>query len=182
VHVLDVTLVIVNFNVRFDDAADAHFDTEFAFEIHSQMFESQGKLMPRPKYMDGQPEINFLLRGILMDELVAVHRLCGLSDVTLFSTRSLVDRYLSVRTVSSNELKLVGVSCMVIASNLENMHLRLASRLEHLSGGACMKNDIFNMECTILSALTFKIASTTEVDFLDRLVGAPTAVMVSSGP
>jgi len=39
VHVLDVTLVIVNLDRR-DDAADAHVDTEFAFEIHSQMFVS----------------------------------------------------------------------------------------------------------------------------------------------
>mmetsp|Transcript_89424 Transcript_89424/g.289217 ORF Transcript_89424/g.289217 Transcript_89424/m.289217 type:complete len:105 (+) Transcript_89424:83-397(+) len=38
-RVLDVTLVIVNLDRR-DDAADAHVDTEFAFEIHSQMFVS----------------------------------------------------------------------------------------------------------------------------------------------
>eukprot|EP00445_Apocalathium_hangoei_P021720 CAMPEP_0203908844 /NCGR_PEP_ID=MMETSP0359-20131031/50203_1 /ASSEMBLY_ACC=CAM_ASM_000338 /TAXON_ID=268821 /ORGANISM="Scrippsiella Hangoei, Strain SHTV-5" /LENGTH=174 /DNA_ID=CAMNT_0050833933 /DNA_START=78 /DNA_END=602 /DNA_ORIENTATION=- len=56
-RVLDVTLVIVNFNDPFDDVADAQLDAEYAFEKHSQMFEHERKLMPRPNYMDDHSEV-----------------------------------------------------------------------------------------------------------------------------
>lgn len=72
-------------------------------------------------YMATQPDINAKMRSILVDWLIEVHRKFELMPETLYLTINIVDRFLSVKSVSRRELQLVGISSMLIASKYEEI-------------------------------------------------------------
>ena len=69
-----------------------------------------------------QPDIMPPMRAILIDWLVEVAQEYKLHSETLFQAVGLVDRYLSVTPVTRNQLQLVGVSCMLLASKYEEIY------------------------------------------------------------
>jgi hypothetical protein len=68
-----------------------------------------------------QIDINAKMRSILVDWLIEVHRKFELMPETLFLTINIVDRFLSMKSVSRRELQLVGISSMLIASKYEEI-------------------------------------------------------------
>lgn len=72
-------------------------------------------------YMDSQPEINERMRAILIDWLIQVHYKFELSHETLYLTINIIDRFLSLKTISRKELQLVGMASMLIASKYEEI-------------------------------------------------------------
>lgn len=73
--------------------------------------------------MSGQMLINKSMRAILVDWLVEVTEEYNLVSETLFLTVNYLDRFLSSNvTIDPSKLQLVGVSCMLIASKLEEIY------------------------------------------------------------
>lgn len=72
-------------------------------------------------YMDSQKDINSMMRSILIDWLVDVHRKFELMPESIYLTVNIVDRYLSMKNVSRKELQLVGISSMIIACKYEEV-------------------------------------------------------------
>lgn len=67
--------------------------------------------------------INKSMRAILVDWLVEVTEEYNLVSETLFLTVNYLDRFLSSNvTIDPSKLQLVGVSCMLIASKLEEIY------------------------------------------------------------
>lgn len=62
------------------------------------------------------------MRAILVDWLVEVAQEYKLHSETLFQAVGLVDRFLSITQVTRNQLQLVGVSCMLLASKYEEIY------------------------------------------------------------
>ncbi len=62
------------------------------------------------------------MRAILIDWLIDVHSKFKLLNETLFLTVNLIDRYLSKCQVSRQNLQLIGVSCMFIATKYEEIY------------------------------------------------------------
>ena len=77
---------------------------------------SQLEMMPNPVYMEGQKEIVWDMRAILIDWLVSVHLRYHMLPETLWITVNLIDRFLSKRVVSVLKLQLVGLTAMFIAA------------------------------------------------------------------
>lgn len=69
-----------------------------------------------------QSDITENMRAALIDWLVDVHRKFKLRDETLYITVNLIDRHLSRTKVLRCHLQLVGVSAMLIACKLEEIH------------------------------------------------------------
>jgi G2/mitotic-specific cyclin 2 len=63
--------------------------------------------MPNEYYIDQQKELTWKMRSILLDWLVEVHTKFRLLPETLFLTANLIDRFLSIRSVSISKLQLV---------------------------------------------------------------------------
>ncbi len=59
------------------------------------------------------------MRAILVDWIIEVHLKFKLLPETLFITINLIDRYLSLVSIKRNNLQLVGVTAMFIASKYE---------------------------------------------------------------
>lgn len=62
------------------------------------------------------------MRAILVDWIIEVHLKFKLLPETLFVTVNLIDRYLSLVSVKRNNLQLVGVTAMFIASKYEEIY------------------------------------------------------------
>ena len=62
------------------------------------------------------------MRAILVDWIIEVHLKFKLLPETLFITVNLIDRYLSMINIKRNNLQLVGVTAMFIASKYEEIY------------------------------------------------------------
>jgi hypothetical protein len=116
------------------------------------------------------------MRAMLFDWLVEIH--CGfrLRTETLYLAFDIVDRYISVVSVTRRRFQLLGATALVIASKYEEMEHPELAKVAFLTHGACNRTDILDMETAVLSALDYRISNPTSYPFLRRflfLVGAP---------
>lgn len=164
---------VAAFNAPFrEDALDVQKVSEYAEEIHENLFEDETKFMPRPDYLEWQTDLNKRMRGILLDWLVEVHMRYKFRTETLFLAQNLVDRYLALRLVTRSRLQLVGVTCMLIAAKFEEIDVPKAAEFAYITDDTYTKDAITSMECTILTALNFEVVAPTPAHFLSRLARA----------
>ena len=81
-----------------------------------------------------QHDITAQMRAILVDWMVEVAQEYKLVSETLYLSVSYVDRYLSAVPVQRNQLQLVGVTCMLLASKYEEIYApQVSARIPPLS-------------------------------------------------
>lgn len=146
--------------------------SEYAKDIYTLLYMGEERSLPRHDYMEGQRDINGKMRAILVDWLVEVHLKYRLQPETLFLTVNLIDRYLSRATVERRRLQLVGVVAMFIAAKFEEIHPPEVGDFVYISDNAYTKEEVLQMECSMLTVLAFNICCPTVAHFLERLVRA----------
>jgi hypothetical protein len=119
--------------------------------------------------MELQNEISPKMRTILLDWLVEVHKKYKFRRETLFLTVSLIDRYLSRCLITRRRLQLVGVTAMFIAAKFEEIEPPPVQDFAYITDNAYKKDEILNLECSMLTALGFQISSPTCAHFSDQL-------------
>lgn len=122
--------------------------------------------------MSRQKELNFSMRGILLDWLVEVHHRYRLKPETLYLTANIIDRFLSHKQVSRSKLQLVGITALLIASKYEEITYPEVNEFVILSAHAYSRDEILKMERLILSTLKFSITVTSPIVFLRRYLKA----------
>uniref|UniRef100_A0A5B7API6 Putative G2/mitotic-specific cyclin S13-7-like n=1 Tax=Davidia involucrata TaxID=16924 RepID=A0A5B7API6_DAVIN len=123
-------------------------------------------------YMGSQPEINSKMRSILVDWLIEVHRKFELMPETLYLTINIVDRFLSINTVSRRELQLVGISSMLIACKYEEIWAPELKDFIVISDNAYVREQVLFMEKAILGKLVWYFTVPTPYVFLVRYIKA----------
>lgn len=118
-------------------------------------------------YMVYQQELTWRMRTILVDWLIDVHWQLSLHPETLFLTVDLVDRFLSVRTVSKNKLQLVGVTALMVAAKYEEVDCPQFSTFRMLIN--CDASDLINAERYFLMTLDFNLNYLSPLCFVRRL-------------
>lgn len=84
------------------------------------MLEQENKKYDLKNYMENpSTEINVKMRGILLDWLVDLHYKFKMFPETLFAVTMILDKYLSRKTVSKDNLQLVGSAAFLIAAKYE---------------------------------------------------------------
>jgi len=83
---------------------DCHQVSEYLRDITLNMRVDEMKDLPSPDYMNHQKDIEFRMRGILVDWIVMIHLKIKLNPDTLFLTVNIIDRYLSKKQISRKEL------------------------------------------------------------------------------
>jgi cyclin B len=119
-------------------------------------------------YMINQKHITEKMRAILVDWLVEVHRMFKLLPETLYLSVAMIDRYLSMKQISQDMLQLVGITSMLVASKYEEIYAPECNDFVYISDGAYTKQQILNMEQTILNTLNFNITHPSALHFLRR--------------
>merc|ERR1712116_101940 len=114
--------------------------------------------------------INDKMRAVLVDWLVEVQVQFKLLQETLFSTISIVDRFLAVqgRSVTRSKLQLVGVAAMFLASKVEEVFAPACSDFVYITDHAYTEDAIKQMEIKILQTLKFSLFEPLSVHFLRR--------------
>lgn len=145
---------------------------EYVPEIVAGFYNEETLHMPRPNYMDSQTDINGKMRGILIDWLIEVHMKYKLRRETLYLAVNLIDRHMALLPVARRRLQLVGVAGMFVASKFEQIDPPRVADFVYITDNTYTKEDILSMECTMLSALSFRVVVPTQAHFLDYLLKA----------
>jgi len=154
------------------DCDDPLCATEYVQGMYTHFRTKEQTTSVRPGYMDNQPHINQRMRSILVDWLVEVHLKFKLVPETLYLTINLIDRYLEIREVSRPKLQLVGVTCLLIGSKYEEIYPPELRDLVYICDRAYSKQEILDMEETVLKALEYQITIPSAHAFLVRYLKA----------
>jgi len=126
------------------------------------------RFLPASDYMDQQQDINYKMRAILVDWLVSVHLKFRLLPETLYLTVSMIDRYLEKKAVVRQQLQLVGVTAMFLASKYEEIYPPELKDFVYVTDRAYSKEQLIRMEVDMLKVLQFTITVPTGWRFLER--------------
>jgi G2/mitotic-specific cyclin 1/2 len=169
-----------------EDADDPLMVSEYVVEIFKYMKEIevrcssspyalfsnsafQQTTMPNPLYMDSQKELAWTMRGILTDWLVQVHVRFRLMPETLFLCINIIDRFLSARVVSLAKLQLVGITCLFIASKVEEIVSPSVSHFLYCADSSYTENEILQAERYVLKTLDWNLSYPNPIHFLRRV-------------
>uniref|UniRef100_A0A1I7UI39 Cyclin N-terminal domain-containing protein n=1 Tax=Caenorhabditis tropicalis TaxID=1561998 RepID=A0A1I7UI39_9PELO len=110
------------------------------------------------------------MRRILVDWLVQAHSMLGLSPETLHLAISIVDRFLELRIIEKEKLQILGISALFLSSKYEEIHVPSSQEYECVAGNEITKNDILEMEKSILCRLQFDISAPSTLIF-SQIIG-----------
>merc|ERR1712013_277297 len=104
------------------DLENAQLCAEYTVDVYSYLRNLEPSSTVKANHLLGC-SINDKMRAVLVDWLVEVQVQFKLLQETLFSTISIVDRFLAVegRSVTRSKLQLVGVAAMFLASKVEEV-------------------------------------------------------------
>jgi G2/mitotic-specific cyclin 2 len=125
--------------------------------------------MADPNYMANQTEVTWKMRSVLIDWLVEVHWKLKLLPETLFLAVNIIDRFLSIRSVSLAKFQLVGITATLVASKYEEILSPSISNFVYLSDGSYDEQEILKAECFLLNSLQFVLSSPNPYVFLRRI-------------
>ncbi|XP_004290902.1 PREDICTED: cyclin-A1-1 [Fragaria vesca subsp. vesca] len=156
---------------------DPQLCATFACDIYKHLRASEVKKRPSTDYMDKiQKDINPSMRAILVDWLVEVAEEYRLVPDTLYLTVNYIDRYLTGNPMNRQRLQLLGVACMMIASKYEEICAPQVEEFCYITDNTYFKEEVLEMESSVLNYLKFEMTAATTKCFLRRFVRAAQGV------
>lgn len=120
--------------------------------------------------MDYQVDINVKMRAILVDWLVEVHMKFKLNLETLYLCVNIIDRYCSLEQVLRTKLQLIGVTSLLLACKHEEIYPPEVRDCVYITDRAYDRQEVLDMEQTILRVLNWRLYRPTAYSFLDRFL------------
>ena len=160
----------LNFNFQ-NSQENISYVGEYLEEIYVNLLleETQATSKPKFGYMNTQPEINEIMRAILIDWIIDVHLRFNLRQETLFMTIWLIDTYLSFAFVHRDKLQLLGITCLLISCKSHEIYYPQNDKLIEMTDNAYSKEEMLTMENEILKKLNFFIVCPNPIDFYNIL-------------
>jgi G2/mitotic-specific cyclin 1/2 len=152
-----------------EDVDDPLMVSEYVVEIFDYLKELEITTMANPDYMNNQTELEWKMRGILVDWLLEVHTRFRLLPETLFLSVNIIDRFLSTKVVQLDRLQLVGVTAMFIASKYEEVLSPHVQNFRHVADDGFTEEDILSAERFVLAALNYDLSYPNPMNFLRRI-------------
>ncbi|KAF8390866.1 hypothetical protein HHK36_023165 [Tetracentron sinense] len=100
--------------------------------------------------------------------VMEVHLKFDLMQETLFLMVTLLDRFLSIITIKKNEMQLVGLTALLLASKYEDFWHPKVKDLISISADSYTRNQMLGMEKLILKQLKFRLNAPTSYVFMLR--------------
>ncbi|KEH35322.1 putative cyclin [Medicago truncatula] len=150
---------------------DPQFCASFAHEIYENLRVSEKFKRPSMDYMEKiQKKINASMRAMLIDWLVEVADEYRLLPDTLFLAVNYLDRYLSGKAMNTQQLQLLGVTCMMIAAKYEEICAPKVEEFCYVTDNTYSKEQVLEMESSVLNFLKFEMTAPTIRCFLRRFI------------
>ena len=116
-----------------------------------------------------QTDIKETMRCILIDWIISLQNQVFMKKNTLFLTINLIDRYLSKKSIHRTKFQLLGVTSLFIACKYEEIYTKNINQFVELTARAFDKNEILEMEKTIIDLVDFNLDLPLSDDFFDLL-------------
>ena len=152
-----------------EDLDDPLMVAEYVVEIFEYLQKLEVSTRPNADYMDHQEDLEWKMRGILVDWLIEVHTRFHLLPETLFLAVNIIDRFLSAKVVQLDRLQLVGVTAMFIASKYEEVLSPHVANFRHVADDGFSEDEILAAERYILTALNYDLSYPNPMNFLRRI-------------
>jgi G1/S-specific cyclin-E1 len=111
---------------------------------------------------DRHPGLQPRMRAILLDWLIEVCEVYKLHRETYYLTVDYLDRYLTSNSnISKSHLQLIGITCLFIASKVEEIYPPKLHEFAYVTDSACTEEDILQQEILVLQALDWCITPMT---------------------
>lgn len=151
-----------------EDTWDVTMAAEYAPEIFEYMHSLELRMAPDPFYMDHQDELQWLMRGVLVDWIVQVHQRFNLLPETLFLTINYVDRFLSRRKVLLLRFQLVGIVALFLAAKYEEINCPLVHEVQYMVENLYTVEELLKAERFMIDVLEFEMGWPGPMLFLRR--------------
>lgn len=115
-------------------------------------------------------DINEKMRAILVDWLVEIHMKFKLCSETLYLCVNIIDMYCSLEQVLRTKLQLIGVTSLFLACKHEEIYPPEVRDCVYITDRAYDRQEVLDMEQTILRALDWRLYRPTSFPFLDRFL------------
>ena len=152
-----------------DDEGDPLMVSEYVYEVLEYMKQLELTTQPNPNYIEQQKELEWRMRGVLVDWLLEVHTRFHLLPETFYLTVNLIDRFLSCKVVQLERLQLVGVTAMFIASKYEEVLSPHIGNFRHVADDGFTEAEILNAERYILATLNYDLSFPNPMHFMRRI-------------
>jgi len=139
--------------------------------IFEQCYDQQEKYSAKP-YMTIQSDLNYKMRGILVDWIIDVHLSMKLLPPTLWLTVNIMDRYLSKTPIMRKVLQLVGIAALSLACKTEEIYAPGPQDFVYITDNAYSTTELMGMELNVLEVLGWQLAVPTSYHFLLRYLDA----------
>nr|GEX11880.1 putative cyclin-B3-1 [Tanacetum cinerariifolium] len=145
---------------------------EYVDEIYQHYWVTEAHHQSLKNYMEIQTDITPQTRGILINWLIEVHLKFDLMQETLYLMVTLLDYYLSAVNIKKNEMQLVGLTSLLLASKYEDYWHPKVMELIGISAETYTRDQMLGMETTILRKLNFRLNLPTPYVFMLRFLKA----------
>lgn len=152
-----------------EDLDDPSMCAEYVREIFEYYSALEEATQPNANYMDHQDDLEWKMRGILVDWLIEVHTRFRLLPETLFLAVNIVDRFLSQKVVPLDKLQLVGITAMFIASKYEEVLSPHVGNFVHVADDGFTVDEVLSAERYTLSTLKYDLSYPNPMNFLRRI-------------
>ena len=147
---------------------DIYHVSIYCAHIQAHMQATEHLTQPDGSYMRRQKDINENQRSILVDWLINVCSKFKLLPETLFITVNLIDRYFSKFQIKKEDMQLVGVAALLIATKYEEIYPPTVKDFIYMTDMAFSRDMLLKMETSMLYNLDFDICQTSPYRFLER--------------
>ncbi|GJP94970.1 G2/mitotic-specific cyclin [Aspergillus niger] len=152
-----------------EDLDDPLMVAEYVVDIFEYLKDLELETLPNAEYIEHQPDLEWKMRGILVDWLIEVHTRFRLLPETLFLAVNIIDRFLSAEVVALDRLQLVGVAAMFIASKYEEVLSPHVANFTDVADGTFTDREILDAERHILATLEYNMSYPNPMNFLRRI-------------
>ncbi|XP_071378854.1 G1/S-specific cyclin-E2-like [Centroberyx affinis] len=136
-------------------------------DVWEKMVGKEQKYTHSKSFMQKHPRIQPKMRSILMDWLLEVSEVYTLHRQTFYLAQDYFDRFMLTQDdTEKGRLQLIGITCLFIASKMEEIYPPKLAEFAYVTDGACLEDHILQMELIILKALNWNLCPETAVSWL----------------
>ncbi|XP_019094225.1 PREDICTED: putative cyclin-B3-1 isoform X5 [Camelina sativa] len=157
---------------NIDDESNQLEVAEYVDDIYQFYWIAEALSPALGYYLSAHTEVSPVTRGILINWLIEVHFKFDLMHETLYLTMNLLDRYLSQVPIRKNEMQLIGLTALLLASKYEDYWHPRIKDLISISAESYTRQQILGMERIMLKELKFRLNAPTPYVFMLRFLKA----------
>ncbi|XP_076865892.1 G1/S-specific cyclin-E2-like [Brachyhypopomus gauderio] len=140
-------------------------------DVWIKMVSKEVKYTHSKSCMDRHPRLQPKMRAVLLDWLMEVCEAYVLHRQTFYLAQDFFDRFILTQDdVEKERLQLIGITALFIASKIEEIYPPKIMELAYVTDGACLEEEILQMELVMLKALNWNLCPETVVSWMKLYV------------